>query len=156
VTWQPGRDRIEGLLAAGELEQVAPSDAVARRLLEDAGHHLVTAASAAETEDLAGAYQLAYDAFRKSAVSLLAAQGLRATGRGGHRAVQDAVIAQFGPSIRVFRSFSRIRRTRNALEYPSATTPGPALDDVADAINAATQVREAATTILDQNVLTPW
>ena len=46
------------------------------------------------------AYQLAYDALRKSAASLLEAQGLRATSRGGHVAVQDGVIAQFGSSIR--------------------------------------------------------
>jgi hypothetical protein len=156
LTWQPGRDRIEELLAAGELEQVTPSEAVARRLLEDAGRHLVTAAGAVETEDLAGAYQLAYDAFRKSAVSLIAVQGLRATSRGGHLAVQEAVVAQFGSSVRVFRAFSRIRRARNAFEYPSAATPGPAPDDVADAVTAATQARDAASTIIDQNVLMPW
>jgi hypothetical protein len=79
VTWQPGHDRIDELLAAGELEQVTPADARARRLLEDAGRHLDTAATAVNTGDLAGAYLLAYDALRKSAASLLAAQGLRAT-----------------------------------------------------------------------------
>ena len=83
MTWQPGHDRIEELLAAGELEQVTPADSVASLLLEDAGRHLATAAAAVETGDLAGAYQLAYDALRKSAASLLAAQGLRATSRGG-------------------------------------------------------------------------
>jgi hypothetical protein len=106
VTWQPGRDRIEELLAAGELEQVAPSAAIARRLLEDAGRHLVTAARAAEIGDLAGAYQLAYDAFRKSAVSLIAVQGLRVTSRGGHLAVQEAAITQFGSTFRVFRALA--------------------------------------------------
>ena len=45
MTWQPGSDRVTGLLAAGELEQVTPAADVART----------------------GAYQLAYDAFRKSA-----------------------------------------------------------------------------------------
>jgi hypothetical protein len=95
------------LLAAGELERVTADVAIARRLLEDAGRHLATAAAAARTADLSGAYQLAYDAFRKSAASLLAVQGLRATSRGGHVAVQEAVIAQFGSTVRVFRAFGR-------------------------------------------------
>jgi hypothetical protein len=49
--------------------------------------------AAESTGDLPGAYQLAYDALRKSAASLLEVQGLRATSRGGHIAIQDAVIA---------------------------------------------------------------
>ena len=51
-----------------------------------------------------GAYQPPYDALRKAAAALLAVQGLRATSRGGHIAIQDAVRAQFGdrgrPSVR--------------------------------------------------------
>jgi HEPN domain-containing protein len=156
MTWQPGRDKISALLEAGELEQVAGGDEVAQRLLEDAARHLATAAVAVSGEDLSGAYQLAYDAFRKSAASLLAAQGLRATSRGGHIAIQDAIAAQFGASVTVFRSFRRIRRARNAFEYPSAETPGPSADDADDAITLAEHAREAAATILDQNLLTPW
>lgn len=156
MTWEPGRDRIAELLDAAELEQLTPSEEVARRLLEDAGRHLATAAAALETGDLAGAYQLAYDAFRKSAASLLAVQGLRATSRGGHLAVQEAITAQFGSTVRTFRAFGRIRRARNSFEYPSPATPGPAADDVTDAIGIATQARNAATTILGQGVLTPW
>ena len=153
MSWQPGHDRIEELLAARELEQVTPANSVASLLLEDAGRHLATAARAVETGDLTGAYQLAYDALRKSAASLLAVQGLRATSRGRHVAVQEATIAQFGST---FRAFGRIRRARNSFEYPSATTPGPAPDDVTDAITVATQAHQAAATILAQNVLTPW
>jgi hypothetical protein len=78
-----------------------------------------------ERGDLPGAYQLAYDALRKSAASLLEAQGLRSTSRGGHSAVQDAVIAQFGTSIRALRSFSRLRRARNSFEYPSTDALSP-------------------------------
>jgi hypothetical protein len=156
VTWQPGRDRIQQLINNGELDQVTPDIEVARRLLTDAGRHLTTASTAASAGDLSGAYQLAYDAFRKSAACLLAVQGLRGTSRGGHLAVQEAVIAQFGATVGVFRSFGRIRRARKNFEYPSTDTPGPSIDDVADAVTTATQARDAATTILDQNVLTPW
>jgi hypothetical protein len=156
LTWGPGRERISQLIREGELEQVTVDMAVARRMLLDAGRHLATAATAESAGDLAGGYQLAYDALRKSAASLLVAQGLRPTSRGGHVAVQEAVNAQFGTTVRVLRSFGRIRRARNSFEYPSSETPGPSADDVRDAIEVASQVREAATTILDQDVLTTW
>jgi hypothetical protein len=159
MTWQPGADRIRSLLDTGELERVTPDAAVARRLLMDAGKHLTTTASAiADTADtdLAGGYQLAYDALRKSAAALLAVQGLRATSRGGHVAIQDAVAAQFGTTVRAFKAFGRIRRARNSFEYPDTDTAGPDLADVKDALAVAHQALDAATTVLDQDVLTPW
>ena len=125
-------------------------------MLADAGRTLATAAVAESTGDLPGAYQLAYDALRKSAASLLEAQGLRATSRGGHIAVQDAVTAQFGSSIQALRSFSRLRRARNSFEYPSTETPGPSGDDVKDAIRVAREVNDAAAKILDSDILAPW
>jgi len=76
--------------------------------------------------------------------------------RGGHLAVQEAVIAQFGASTQVFRPFGRIRRARNSFEYPSTTTPGPSSDDVTDAVTVATRARDTAAIILDQRVLTRW
>jgi len=156
MTWEPGRERVQELIDAGEVDRVIPDLEIARRMLEDAARHLATASTAKLSGDLSGAYQLAYDAMRKSAASLLEAQGLRATSRGGHLAVQEAVIAQFGTAVRAFRSFGRIRRARNAFEYPARGTLGPVSDDVDDAVAVATQVHHAATTILDQEVLTPW
>jgi hypothetical protein len=102
-----------------------------------------------------GAYQLANDAFRKSSASLLEVQGLRATSRGGHTAIQEAAQAQLGSTVRAFRSFGRIRRARNNFD-PRTDTPGPSPDDVQDAITTATQARDAAMTILDQDILAPW
>ncbi len=154
MTWQRGHDNVTGLLEGGELEQVAPDNDLAQRLLGDAARHLTSAAAAVAGGDLSGAYQLAYDALRKSAASLLAVQGLRATSRGGHIAIQDAIAAQFGVSVPEFRSFARIRRARNTFEYPSADTPGPSTDDVEDAITAASRAHDAAAKILQQNVLT--
>jgi hypothetical protein len=156
VTWQPGRDKIAELLAAAELQQVTADHRIAQLLLDDAGRHLPTAAAALSSGDLSGAYQLAYDALRKSAASLLAVQGLRATSRGGHIAIQEAAQAQFGSTVKAFRSFGRIRRSRNNFEYPSTSTPGPSADDVRDAITTANQARDAAMTILEQHLLTPW
>jgi hypothetical protein len=156
MTWEPGRERVQSLIDAGELDRVTPDLAIARRMLEDAARHLATAAAARQAGDLSGAYQLAYDALRKSAASLLEAQGLRATSRGGHLAVQEAITAQLGTAVSALRSFGRIRRARNNFEYPSSNTPGPVGDDIDDAIIVATQVHHAAATILDREMLTPW
>jgi len=95
MTWQPGRDRIAALIEAAELQRVTADADIARLLLNDAGRHLATSAAGLSSRDLSGAYQLAYDALRKSAASLLEAQGLRLTSRGGHIAIQEAVQAQF-------------------------------------------------------------
>lgn len=156
MSWEPGRERVRELIDAGDVDQVTPDLKIARRMLADAGRHLLTASQAKATGDLSGAYQLAYDCLRKSAASLLEAQGLRATSRGGHLAVQEVVTAQFGATVRVFRSFGRVRRARNNFEYPSSNSPGPTDDDIDDAIAVATRAHEAATTILDQDVLTRW
>jgi hypothetical protein len=156
MSWEAGSERIQELISSGELGQVPPDGELARRMLADAGRHLATAVAAESTGDLSGAYQLAYDALRKSAASLLEAQGLRATSRGGHIAVQDAVMAQFGSSIRALRSFSRLRRARNSFEYPSTETPGPSGDDVKDAIRVAREVNDAASKIVKSEILTPW
>ena len=75
MTWESGRDRIAALLEATELQRVTPDGSVAQTLLEDAGRHLTTAAAGLSSGDLSGAYQLAYDALRKSAASLLEVQG---------------------------------------------------------------------------------
>ena len=156
MSWETGSERVQELIDGGELGQVPPDDELARRMLADARRHLATAAAAQSTEDLSGAYQLAYDSLRKSAASLLEAQGLRSTSRGGHIAVPDAVIAQFGSSIRALRSFSRLRRARNTFEYPSTQTPGPSEDDVKDAIRVAREVNDAADKILESGILSPW
>jgi HEPN domain-containing protein len=156
VSWETGTERIQELLDKGELGRVPADAELARQMLSDASRHLTSATVTKSTGDLPGAYQLAYDALRKSAATLLEAQGLRATSRGGHIAVQDAVIAQFGTSIRALRSFSRIRRARNSFEYPSAGTPGPSEDDVDDAIRVAREVNDAAGKLLKSEILPSW
>ncbi len=156
MTWSAGSERIQELLDAGEIENVEPSADVARRLLTDAEQHIASARTISRAGDLSGAYQLAYDALRKTAASLLAVQGLRVTSRGGHIAVQEAVIAQFGDGARVFRAFGRIRRNRNRFEYPGDTASEPTNDDVDDSLKVATEAAEKAATILDRNVLSAW
>jgi len=147
---------IRQLVDGGDLDQVQADENVARRALADAERHVESARSVAASGDHAGAYQLGYDAIRACAASLLAMQGLRATSRGGHAAIQDAVAAQFGASISAFKSFGRIRRARNRFEYPDSDSPGPSAADIADVIAVAKQARDAATAILANDMLSVW
>jgi hypothetical protein len=84
-----------------------------------------TAKAALQLGDVDGAYAAAYDAYRIAAETLLARQGLRATGgEGSHMAVEDTVAAQFADEIPAFAkpTFERLRRTRHTAQYfdPSA------------------------------------
>jgi hypothetical protein len=117
-SWPTGIETINDLLAAGNLQKVAPSLDAAHGFLAQAAGHLDSALSVA-TSDPTGAYSLLYDAARKSLAAVLQAQGLRATSKGGHYAIQEAVKAQFTkpPPRDAFRPFGRLRRTRNQIEY---------------------------------------
>lgn len=157
MSWERGRADVERLLGSGELERVTPSDAVAHRLLDDADAHLGLAERGLDT-DPAGALQLSYDAARKAAASLLAAQGLRATARGGHVAVIDAVRAQFNErgGIAVFGRLHRLRRRRNETEYPDPDSPTVMKDDVVQALGTARETVDAARQIIASERLTPF
>jgi hypothetical protein len=117
-SWPTGIEAIKQLLAADNLQKVAPSREAASASLDAAGRHLDSALQVAEA-DPDGAYTLLYDAARKSLVAVLQTQGLRATSRGGHYAIQEAITAQFTkpPPRDAFRAFARLRRTRNQIEY---------------------------------------
>lgn len=132
MTTRLGEEKVSRLIADGEIEQVRPDQDLADLLMDDAERHLATSALVSEA-DPAGAYQLAYDAARKACSALLAVQGLRATSRGGHIAIRDVVLAQFGrgPGT-VLRQFDAMRRRRKDAEYPQ--DPGDVID--ADEVEA--------------------
>ena len=117
-SWPTGVDAIKRLLASGDLQRVAASTDAASAFLAQAARHLDSALAVANA-DPDGAYTLLYDAARKSLAAVLQAQGLRATSKGGHYAIQEAVAAQFTkpPPRDAFRPFGRLRRTRNQVEY---------------------------------------
>lgn len=121
-SWPTGIEAIKELIAASNLQKVAPSLDAAHSFLAQAAGHLDSAQSVAVT-DPTGAYSLLYDAARKSLAAVLQAQGLRATSKGGHYAIQEAVNAQFTkpPPRDAFRPFGRLRRTRNQIEYDDIT-----------------------------------
>jgi hypothetical protein len=151
----PGEAEVRRLVAARELEQVRPEADLVELLMDDAERHLISAEQLAE-DDPAGAFQMANDASRKACSALIAAQGLRATSRGGHIAVRDAARAQFGHGSpgRVLREFDAMRRRRKDAEYPK--DPGDAIDaeEVRAVLPKSRAIVEYAVVLLPH--LEPW
>lgn len=151
--WTTGQPDIEAMLANGDLEQVVASPQNAARLVNEANRHLRSAELLAE-DDPAGAYDLLYAGARKAMAAALAAQGLRATSRGGHIAVQDAMTHQLGRSGSAIRPFGRLRRTRNDADYPKIDTPPLGAEDVVEDLPKARAIVAAMETLIPH--LDPW
>jgi hypothetical protein len=150
MRWQQGRESLGDMLARGELERVPASRDHADLLLGQAHQHLSSAEAIADS-DASGAYQLLYDATRKAMAAVLENQGLRATSRGGHIAVRDALTAQLVPPLgSVLRPFDRIRRRRNQAEYPATDSPAFSPDEVARDLPKAREMVDVAVKLLDQ------
>jgi hypothetical protein len=144
MRWPRGEATIEQMMAAGELERVQPNDAHVTALLTTARAHL-TSAELLRESDPAGGYGLLYDAARKSMTAILANQGLRATSRGGHIAVYQAVSAQLDPPLgKIVRPFNRMRARRNDVEYPSPEHPTVTSEEVAEDLEKAAAILEMA------------
>lgn len=96
------------------------------------------------------AYVSAYDAARLALTALLVQQGLRPTSSGGHVAVSEAAIAQFGSG---FREFDALRRRRrwNQVEYPQMPVESTVAESEAEkAITRARDIVAAAQQLIDQ------
>ena len=142
--WPRGEAEIERLLGLGHLQAMTGAAADGQPLLAKAGRTLTTAASIAGS-DPDSALVLAYDAARYAATALLAQQGLRPTTAGGHVAVDSALRAQFGDG---FRGFGYLRRRRNELEYPSASTAASDVDEANEAVAESRGIVQAAEQLL--------
>lgn len=138
--WSTGKDRIEDLLAAKKLTRLVGADAGVAGHMSRARQQLQSAALLLG-QDPVTAYVVAYDAARHAAVALLAEQDLRVTAEGGHLAVEQALIAQFGG---VFASFRRLRRRRNELDYPVGPEDFADGDEAAAAIVTSTEIVDNA------------
>jgi hypothetical protein len=150
MRWQQGRAALDTMIARGELERVPASRQHADLLLAQARRHLASADAIADS-DPAGAYQLLYDAARKALAAVLENQGVRATSRGGHLAVRDAVSAQLDPPLGgVLRPFDRLRRRRNQVEYPSSEAPTVTAEEVDRDLPKVGQILDLADKVLDQ------
>lgn len=150
MRWQQGRPELERMLAEGSLQRVPASRDQAERLVSQARSHLRSAAVVA-ADDPQGGYALAYDAARKALAAILENQGLRATSRGGHLAVYEAVRAQLDPPMgKAIRPFNRMRRVRNNAEYPPSDAPELTSADVTEDLQNAKALIEISEGVLDQ------
>jgi hypothetical protein len=149
VRWERGADRVEELIARGELQRVSGGEDVVVALLDMSGRHIEAAKKSVDV-DQAGAYALAYDAARKASTAVLAHQGLRPTSRGGHIAVVEAVEAQF-PGVPGLKSLDRLRRRRNQAEYPDPAGYDPiTLDETNEAIAVAVSAVDSSRRLIEQ------
>jgi hypothetical protein len=127
--WRRGEQTVRYLISRGRLESFESADLAGlaeAQVARAAPRVEATAAAALKMGDLDGAYVAAYDAYRMAAESLLARQGLRATGsEGSHMTVEDAASAQFAAEILAFAkpTFERLRRTRHAAQYFDPSAP---------------------------------
>jgi hypothetical protein len=138
------------MLERGELERVPASRDHAGELLAQARGHLGSAELVAKT-DAVGAYQMLYDAARKALCAILENQGLRATSRGGHIAVYEAITAQLDPPLgQVLRPFDRMRRRRNDAEYPSQYSPRILADDALRELPKVEDILALADRVVDE------
>jgi hypothetical protein len=129
--WNQGRSTVDALIARGGLERVPASQGAAEAELVRARTHVDSARQLAAT-DPEGAYTLAYDAARRALAAVLQNQGLRATSRGGHVALYEAVLAQLDPPLgTMLRPFNRMRARRNEVEYRSSEAPAVTPEEVA-------------------------
>ncbi|MGV7744321.1 hypothetical protein PJN29_27920 [Mycobacterium kansasii] len=148
MRWDQGREVVEALIAEKRIDQVHPGRNAADRLVDEARAHLRSAAQIADS-DAVGAYALVYDAARKALAAVLENEGLRATSRGGHIAVFEAVRAQLDPPLGgTLVPFDRMRRRRNAIEYsPEGSVVA---DDVREDAVKAQAIVDTAAQVLDQ------
>jgi len=147
MRWEKGRAEIDGMIGKREIERVAPSRQAADEFLATARLN-VTDAAHINSHNPRGAYCLLYDAARFALAAILENEGLRATSRGGHVAVYEAVLAQLhppmGPKI---KPFDAMRRRRNNIEYSSGVELASA--DVEDDLPAVQAIIELASGVLD-------
>jgi hypothetical protein len=142
------------LVDKGRLESFESTDLseLAAALIQRAARRVeTTAAAALHGGDAEGAYVAAYDAYRMAAETLLARQGLRATGgEGSHVIVEDAVSAQFAEAIPAFAkpTFERFRRTRHSAQYFDPEAPPITRSDASWAIEKASAALSGVRTLL--------
>lgn len=144
-----GREVVEHMLRASQLERVTASREHADYLIEQAWYALETAKEASSS-DPRSAYCALYDAARLAMTAILENQGLRPTISGGHVAVYEAVLAQLDPPEgRKIRPFNEMRRIRHSVEYPAMGVSIPSPADVREACPQVETIIGMAEQVLD-------
>lgn len=113
---------MEALIQEGYLERVPPSADLSEVRFVEAEEALDVARMAIARSPRT-AYVDAYDAARLAIAAVLDRQGLRATSKGGHIALQDTIEYQTRAAGRnLIQEFSEMRRKRNEAEYRREST----------------------------------
>ena len=138
--------RIDDLIQRGSVQRVPIDIRAVDRLMEDATTHLGTASAALKMGDLAGAFQLAYDAARKSLSALALSHGLRTKGEGAHATLIAVIQTEFSDEsgLEVVGKLDRLRRTRNQAEYSGHWFDR---DEIEDALATAGAIVKWATAV---------
>jgi len=132
-------DVIARMLANRRLERVAVNRDYAVTVIEMAKQHVRTAEALAGSDDQAMAFTAAYDAARKALVAVLATKGLRVRPVGGAHRNTGVAAAEFIEDA-ALEEVEWMRQVRNATEYPSDDQPTATLQDVREAISAASAI----------------
>lgn len=132
-------DVIARMLANRRLERVAVNREYAVTVIEMAKQHVRTAEALAGSDDQAMAFTAAYDAARKALVAVLATKGLRVRPVGGAHRNTGVAATEFIEDA-ALEEFEWMRQVRNATEYPSDDQPTATLQDVREAISAASAI----------------
>ncbi len=137
---------IDDLIQRGSVQRVPIDIRAVERLMRDATQHLATASAALERGDLSGAFQLAYDAARKSLTALALSRGLRTKGEGAHVTLIAVVQTEWSdePGLEVVGKLDRLRRTRNRAEYAGHWFDR---DEIEDALRTAGAIVEWVTAV---------
>jgi hypothetical protein len=148
------RATLASLLAGGSLERVPVDDDVVGNLLRQAGNHLRTARVGVEADDPEGAFQLAYDACRKTCLALVMATGLRPKGQAAHVITFEAAgaIAVDVGARQVVIEAADLRFVRHGAEYRAEAVTAA---DVTDAIAIGNQLIKVLTPAVDKIMSSP-
>ena len=107
------------------------------QLLEQTRLHIQSAESLICSDDSIAAFQIAYDAVRKSCVALLTYHELRATSRGGHHALFECVAELSDNLHKYIADFDLLRQQRNSYEYPTIAGQAPITSQIQHAVATA-------------------
>jgi len=143
------RVSLTRLLAEGGLERIPVDAQVCTELLRQAANHLRTATAGTAGGDHEGAFQLAYDASRKTCLALVMATGLRPKGDAPHAVTFEAAAAiadNFGGR-HLVEDASNLRFVRHGSEYRAEIVSA---DDAEDAIAIGTELLAALTPRVEQ------
>ena len=128
---------VESLIAAGRLTRISRDRQLINQLLEQAQLHVQSAELLVGSDDSIAAFQIAYDAVRKSCAALLAYHGLRATSRGGHLALFECIAELTDELYEYVADFDMLRQQRNSYEYPTIAGQAPVTSQVQHVVKTA-------------------